>query len=606
MNKFEKGVVMLFLLLFAQCLLLFFHTQFNFEDFLHYLLGYWPNYIFNLFLLYILFLVFLVVFNRKPIAWFLFFSTIVLFSIANYFKISYRSEPLLPSDFSLIVQLNQIIQLMNISHMLISILLISLILFIFLILLRMKSEKVFSNKQRVILSLLLAFFIVSVFYSKHPNSPYQVVANFFGNHDNYWDLTEDYSQNGQIAGFLKNLDIIVMEEIPENYSIDTINEIVEKYKQKAIEMNVGNKPLDNQTVIFILSESFMDPLKIPDLELSDDPIPFIRKIKEVTTSGLMVGSNYGGGTANVEYEVLTSFSVNYFDVSLSIPYTLLVPYLNEVPNITNLFEHKIAIHSYNANLYRRREVFEKLGFDVFIYENGEYDLTYKDTKDDGSYISDESAYQEVLDLLKETTGNTFILLTTMQNHGPYTKEQYINQFEVINDLEDEEKVKIETYVQGLHYTDMATENFIKEIDEVNRPITVAFFGDHIRSDVFDSFEQEHEEALAFFETDYFVYSNFETEKLDYPLISPYTLGSLLIEQLKMENTPYYALVSDLKKSVPVIRWGEYYKNLEEIHIYEELPEDLKETIDDYKLIQYDINVGEQYSVDLGFFEFIDE
>lgn len=244
MNKFEKGVATVFLLLFAQCLLLFFHTQFNFEDFSHYVLEYWPNYIFNLFLLYILFLFFLVVFNRKPLAWFLFFSTIVLFSIANYFKISYRSEPLLPSDFSLIFQLNQILQMMNINHMLISILLIGLILFIFIILMKMKSEKVFSNKQRILLSLLLAFFIVSVFYSKHPNSPYQLVANFFGNHDNYWDLTEDYSQNGQIAGFIKNLDIIVMEENPENYSIDAVNEIVEKYKQKAKEMNIGNTPLN--------------------------------------------------------------------------------------------------------------------------------------------------------------------------------------------------------------------------------------------------------------------------------------------------------------------------------------------------------------------------
>ena len=89
--------------------------------------------------------------------------------------------------------------------------------------------------------------------------------------------------------------------------------------------NIGKDTLEDHTVIFILSESFVDPLRIPALKLSDDPIPYIRSLQNETTSGLMIGSGYGGGTANVEYEILTGFSTNYLHSSLRIPYTLLVP-----------------------------------------------------------------------------------------------------------------------------------------------------------------------------------------------------------------------------------------------------------------------------------------
>ena len=127
-----------------------------------------------------------------------------------------------------------------------------------------------------------------MFYSNHQNNPYRVIATSFGITDIYWDLTEDYHSNGPLVGFIKNLDIQVMEQKPENYSYETVKEIVNKYKEKVTETNNGKDTLENHTVIFILSESFVDPLRIPTLELSDDPIPYIRSIKSETTSGGMV------------------------------------------------------------------------------------------------------------------------------------------------------------------------------------------------------------------------------------------------------------------------------------------------------------------------------
>ncbi len=66
-------------------------------------------------------------------------------------------------------------------------------------------------------------------------------------------------------------------------------------------------------------------------------MPNIRKIKENTTSGYMLSSGYGGGTANLEYMGLTGMSMANFDSSLSSPYQQLVPGQHWTPTINQLW-----------------------------------------------------------------------------------------------------------------------------------------------------------------------------------------------------------------------------------------------------------------------------
>lgn len=212
----------------------------------------------------------------------------------------------------------------------------------------------------------------------------------------------------------------------------------------------------------------------------------------------------------------------------------------------------------------------------------------------------------MLDLLNNhDDDNLFLLLTTMQNHIPYKKGQYSNQFQVLNELDEQKKSGIETYVQGIHYTDVATKNFIEEINQIDKPITVFFFGDHLPSDIFDRYEEKNNEDLAFYKTDYFIYSNFETPKLDYSVVSPNVMSSIVLEQLNVKLTPYYVLLDEVKKTLPVIRWGEYLVQSDGSFVTEdELPENAQELVNVYRMIQYDINEGAQYSIELGMFEFV--
>ena len=605
MRCVKKSAQLIVVLLLAHFIVIYFHFQFNFQDVLSYTSNYWHNYVFNIVVLYVFYLCCLVVCNRQKYALYWFFTGTFIFAIANNLKLSYRSEPLLPSDFSQILELKQIIQMMNEVHVISVLFVLVLLGGIFGLLTKIRSQLIFTTNQRIVVASFLSFIIFSMYHSNNQYSPYKIIAESFGISDIFWDLTEDYSLNGPLVGFVKKLNIQVMDE-PENYSYETMKEIVDKYKEKVTTTNKGKFTLEDHTVIFILSESFVDPLRIPSLKLSDDPIPYIRSLKNDTTSGLMLGSGYGGGTANVEYEILTGFSTNYLHSSLRIPYTLLVPNLKEAPNLTNIFQYKTAVHTYNASLYKRKEVFKKFGFDRFLYDGSNPDLTYKETIENSEYISDESAYQEVLDILKnEHNGNSFLLLTTMQNHIPYESGQYTNQFQVLNEIDEQKKSKIETYVQGLHYTDIATKKFIEEVNEMDKPITVLFFGDHLPSDIFDHFAEDNDSDLAFYQTDYFIYNNFETTVLDYPVVSPNVMSSIVLEQLNVKLSPYYVMLDEVKKRIPVIRWGEYLLQSDEIFIYEdELPEHEQELVNDYRMIQYDMNAGEQYSIELGMFEIV--
>ncbi|MCQ4948003.1 hypothetical protein NE602_27885, partial [Bacteroides cellulosilyticus] len=67
-----------------------------------------------------------------------------------------------------------------------------------------------------------------------------------------------------------------------------------------------------QNIIFNLSESFSDPRRVPGIKLAHDPMPNIERLKKNNTSGLMISSGYGGGTANMEYMTLTGLALCNF------------------------------------------------------------------------------------------------------------------------------------------------------------------------------------------------------------------------------------------------------------------------------------------------------
>ncbi|NSN53402.1 sulfatase-like hydrolase/transferase, partial [Enterococcus faecalis] len=172
---------------------------------------------------------------------------------------------------------------------------------------------------------------------------------------------------GFIGGFLYNLKVEAMDQ-PKGYSKEAISEITQKYQKLAEAKTVPSNEQPN--IVFVMSESFSNPDHLKGLSIIGNPLADYQQIADKTYSGQMLSQNYGGGTANIEFEALTSFSMELMNAQMTTPYTMMIPKMTELPSIVSLLKEQkyqtTAIHPYNTSMYKRKDVYKILGFDQFI------------------------------------------------------------------------------------------------------------------------------------------------------------------------------------------------------------------------------------------------
>lgn len=544
------------------------------------------------------------------------FTTIlyILLTISSYLKLVLRQEPVLPADIAMLSSIGEIVGMVQPTLIFIGVGIIILLAIGAWLLqrhTRLKYNLKMSYKKRLLGLAVILIMASGVFFINHRNSPPNLLFRLFNVNNLFFAQTKGAQTNGPLVQFLINIDVKVMDK-PVGYSEKAVQQIMERYDKKAEQINAErNDWAEDQTVIFNLSESFSDPTRMPETEVDGDPIANVRQIMKETTSGLMLTPGYGGGTANIEWETLTGLTLGNLAPTLATPYSQLVDNQEVAPNITNLFDHKIAIHPYVASLYNRVKVFDKFGFDAFYHEGSKFKLEYTQKIQGAKYISDESAYKEVLKLVNDNkSGTQFIQLSSMQNHAPYTISYPDNDFDFIGpSVAAGDHQALRTYMQGIHYTDIAVQQFIKELDKIQKPITFVFYGDHLPS--LYSGLNKSKYGLEMHETDYFVYNNKysrEQTKYDISIISPNYFSAAALKQAGIKVTPYYALMTELLEKVPAMTTNPNSSannkyNGSQVFVNEEgkmleekqLSEEQQQLMEDYRMIQYDLAVGKQYA-----------
>lgn len=569
----------------------------------------------TVFIIIIFFLFLFLLTNRF---WYSFTVTLVidlLLTISTILKISLREEPILPSDMKMLNGVSEILNMVNpviIFTSLGSLLFLTISTFF----VQKRVGKIYflklNIKKRIGWLITILILFSGVFFVNHKNSPTYIIFNLFRVNKTFFNQKDAVKTNGPLIQFLINVDVKIMEK-PERYSKSRINIIMKKYNEKAKTINLDrNEWPENQTIIFCLSESFSNPSRLPHLKLNANPIPNIINLKRENTGGLMMSVGYGGGTANMEWESLTGLNISNLSETLVTPYTQLVDKQPITPNVTNLFEEKIAIHPFTANLYRRKDVFEKLGFEKFYYEGSPNKLEYSNKIDSSPQVSDEAAYNETLKHINDTFDKTqFIQLSTMQNHMPYSDYYEKYEFDFTGDATGSwRKEELRTYLQGIHYTDIATQKFIEEIDKIEKPITFVFYGDHLPS-IYSGLKMT-QYGLQMHQTDYFIYNNkFSREhskKLNKKVVSTSDFPAMALSQSNLMITPFYALLTEVSNKLPAATIDPYNSvsnryNGSQVFINssnkvlsrKDLDENQKEVLEDYMLIQYDLTAGNQYS-----------
>lgn len=518
---------------------------------------------------------------------------------ANYLKMTYRQEPIYPDDLKMLKEFGLLKDMTGTTsfYLLAGMILLVVAGGCWAIYRSFKKDK----KFQAIRVITLFTTIFALIYISHFNNPNNLLRKAY-NKTALWipySQKMNYYNTGFIGGFLYNLKIDPMEK-PKGYSEEKIKEITSHYQKLADEKNKTASE-EQPNIIYVMSESFSDPSRLNGVEITGDPLADYYAVADQTYSGQMLSQNYGGGTANIEFEALTGFSMGLFNAQLTTPYTMLVPKMNQLPSIVSTLKdqnyHTTAIHPYNTSMYKRKDVYEVLGFDEFISENT---MTYTDTIEDNPYISDASAYQEVMDLLKEDDTPQFIHLVTMQTHMPYDGKY--QQLEYTAKTEDNSGISsLENYLQDISYSSQSLKAFTEELKKLSRRTLVVFWGDHLPGIYSDTIQNSNEKHTLH-ETQFLMFdSQGELEKTEAPVTSPFYFAADLMNQTNQQTTGFYQLLLALQNELPAFERELYYQE-GQWQREAQLNKKQAELYQAYEMIQYDIVSGEKYSLQTNFFE----
>lgn len=542
--------------------------------------------IFQIACLFLLNVLISMVINRQIVSAVLIAIVNVTLIAANFLKFRYRSEPLTPNDFKWIGNMGMIFSFISLRVVLISLIFLVLLVVVY----RRLRKRYFLGKivhsfwQRLVIVISILLLFVGMGFAIRREKDHKIVGwiPIFSQVNNWRNV--DWKGYAFVARYrtlsflwLQQLSKTSMEE-PQDYSEKTMAKIVKKYQTRAEEINAERShQVTDQTVIYILSESLADPRRIPSVTLSQNVLPNIEKIMSQTTSGLMKSDHYGGGTANIEFQVYSGLPFYNYSSSISSVYLDVAPRMKKLPSISDLFpeEQRVAIHPYFDTSYNRNMIYKQMGIEQFYSLNSlAHPIAVTDADYRGNFVSDQKTYDLILEQVR-SGNNRFVSAITMQNHVQWNEAEPAAITGTGQGFTAEENENLTSYVRLLSFTDQATRDFLDQLKRLDQKVTVVFYGDHLPG-LYPETAFASDPSLQY-KTDYFIWSNYETEDYHYDLVNSSDMTSLMMETTQSKVSPYYALLTD------VLHKDRVGLTERDATVAEEL-----------KLVQYDLSTGKGY------------
>jgi hypothetical protein len=286
-------------------------------------------------------------------------------------------------------------------------------------------------------------------------------------------------------------------------------------------------------------------------------------------------------------------SLGLFPPQLRVPFQMLVPERSHFPSLVQWFErtgHRpVAVHPFSTEMYRRRDVYRAFGFDEFVHQG-----TLADPHRLGhdGYVSDASAFDEVVARLRGSDRPLFVQLVTMQNHIPY-EGRYEHPIKV-RGPDGAPLPPTGQYLRGLWHSDRALQDLVADLKRLPEPTVLVLYGDHLPGTyprdvrVVNGWSRMHR-------TPFLIWSTFTTSPVRPPLMSPSHLTDLVLEYVDAPVTPYTALLTRLRAQVPALVGGFSYDARGRPVPLADLPPDAQQVLRDYRMVQYDLAVGRAFS-----------
>ncbi|QXC51953.1 LTA synthase family protein [Agrobacterium salinitolerans] len=408
-----------------------------------------------------------------------------------------------------------------------------------------------------------------------------------------WDQQENYRHNGFLMAFAFNIPMANVAA-PEGYGDNSIADLTSKSASFAA--NKGDYP----DVIMLMSESLWDPTRLENVELSADPMPTIRAKR----SGNVFSPEFGGMTANVEFEALTGFS-NAFLPYGSIPYQQYIR--RPVPSLASFFRGEgysaIAMHPFQEWFWNRKQVYANFGFEEFRSEE-----TLPAMEKRGNFASDDALMDEIMATAEKAQNPLFLFAVTLQGHGPYEVTRYAkNTIGVEGDLSASASQALATYSQGVAEADEALLKLMRWAKKRDRETIIVLFGDHLpplgqtfvesgympgmvasRRAPLEVMKKEHETPLV-------VWSSKKGVRKNIGTISPALLPYHVLKTAGFSDPFYTGMLGEVQQAFSVVdRHMLVTADGKAQPDWSIAANAVPEVVRDYRMLQFDMMFGQQY------------
>ncbi len=390
---------------------------------------------------------------------------------------------------------------------------------------------------------------------------------------------------------------------PPGYSKAAVARAVEEYYPRSAPVAPPIDREESVNIVFYLMESFINPDDFR-IRFTADPIPNFRAAAAEHTQGRAIVPNECFGSVNTEFELLTGMSSSFLPKGACSYVQIVKRNLPTVPGFLKSQGYRtLAVHSGPPILYSRLQVYPYFHIDhtVWLAKKDEGRQVALDIV--GRWPDDKSVVDAIIDISKHNR-RYFVFAFPTCTHSPYDYDHYRNsKLDIAQPMPPAAHKELKAYINALRHADQELGRMLDYFRRRPEKTVVLVLGDHIppfgNAEIYAaaglSADAQAPGALGRRQVPLLVWSNFLPKEPDL-VCSTNFLCTYVLSKIGIAPTGFLAMNDAVRAKFSILSNDRLATRDGTPLEPDAVPAPLERLIDAYRLLQYDILFGKQYSL----------
>ena len=470
------------------------------------------------------------------------------FSVANFYKIQLRDDPLLAIDLTTVGEAGDILSRYQLTfHWKIGVTIFAVVFGLLFAHFLMRGRPP-GRRVRAIgaAAVLVCGAACAPLYANDTLYDKQVAGTEL---IDIWSDMQVYVSKGFVYPFLHSIPD-AFPHPPEGYDEGQAQALLGAYEDGTIEAD------EQVNIISIMLEAYMDLSVFENdrFQLSQDLYAPLHELQAECVSGPLVTNIFAGGTKDTEQGFLTGYTD---PGTYRSPVNTYVWYLRSQGYTTEGF------HPGGGWFYNRKNVNEYFGFERYLFVE---DFEVEDRSDEFFFAELKEMWES-----RDKSAPYFNYSLSFQNHGGYdTTSTGEVSYVVQGELSDETYNMLNNYLTGVADTTQRLADLADYFRDCEEPVVLVFFGDHMPwmgngnsgyTDMGLNLDLGDQEGfMNYYSTRYYIWANDAAKAVtgndfvgEGEAISPCFLMSKVFDLCGWEGPAYMQAMRPISQRLPVIQ-----------------------------------------------------